>query len=460
VGPFEARLQEFEYVRDTPRLFAALAGLPRRVFLDSCAHARRAARYDIICADPYLVVTSRDGLSRLEYRDRAERSTRDARALLDEALAPAAAPHPELPFMGGAIGYFAYDFGRRLERLPDDAANDLELPDVAFGLYDWAVVVDHAARRSWLAGAGRDPRTAVVWAQLRERLACPPPAGEPVPFRALSPLASNLDRGRYGAAFARIQAHIRRGECYQVNLARRFTAEVEGDPWRAYLKLRETNPAPYAAFLETPEGSILSSSPECFLQLRGKRVRTKPIKGTRRRAHEPELDQALKRDLAASAKDRAENVMIVDLLRNDLGKTCEAGSVHVEKLFDVESYPSVHHLVSTVEGTLKPGCGPLDVLTGCFPGGSITGAPKLAAMQIIEAVEPHRRGVYCGAIGYLGFDGGMELNVAIRTLLHREDRVYFWAGGGIVTDSDVDAEYQETLDKAAALIALTEGSTP
>ena len=253
-----------------------------------------------------------------------------------------------------------------------------------------------------------------------------------------------------------MQDHIRAGDCYQINLTQRFEARVQGDSWQAYGRLRRTNPAPYSAYLDLPFAQVLSSSPERFLRLRGDRVETKPIKGTRPRAGDPARDAALAEDLVASAKDRAENVMIVDLLRNDLGKCCVPGSIRAEPLFAIESFASVHHLVSTVTGRLAPGRHAVDLIRACFPGGSITGAPKHRAMQIIEALEPQRRSIYCGCIGYLGFDGGMDLNIAIRTLLRVDENIYAWAGGGIVADSAVDAEYQESLDKAAALLAILE----
>jgi para-aminobenzoate synthetase component I len=265
---------------------------------------------------------------------------------------------------------------------------------------------------------------------------------------------ANFDRDGYTTAFRRVQEHIRRGDCYQINLTQRFRARAEGDGWQAYLRLREINPAPFSAFLDFPGGRVLCSSPERFLRVRGDHVETKPIKGTRARAVDRTRDRALAEALRTSAKDRAENVMIVDLLRNDLGKSCVPGSISVSKLFEVESFASVHHLVSTVQGRLAPGKHALDLLAGCFPGGSITGAPKVRAMQIIEQLEPHRRSVYCGAIGYVGFDGDMDLNIAIRTLVQHGEYIYTWAGGGVVADSEVDAEYQESLDKAAAMLEV------
>jgi para-aminobenzoate synthetase component 1 len=330
---------------------------------------------------------------------------------------------------------------------------------MAVGIYDWAVVVDHGERRTWLVGQGRDPETDIKWDGLVERFSAPLPEKARAPFRVISPVASNLSHEAYARAFRRIRGYIHDGDCYQVNLAQRFSAAAAGDPWLAYQRLRIINPAPYSAYLNTPYGQILSASPERFLRVEDGRVETRPIKGTRPRAGHPRLDAELVETLRASEKDRAENLMIVDLLRNDLSKACRLGSVKVPKLFDVESYATVHHLVSTVTGELRPDRDALDLLRGSFPGGSITGAPKLRAMQIIEELEPQRRGVYCGAIGYAGFDGGMDLNIAIRTLVHAQGTIRFWAGGGIVADSKLEEEYQETFDKAAAMLKLLEQSS-
>lgn len=451
------RITELEHWDAVEQRFRTLADLPWPVWLDSAGGAH-GGRYDVLAADPYRVLRTRGMLTEVATRAGVlTSSTRPPLEILREQLGELRASAPGLPFGGGAIGYFAYDLGRRFERVPSLAAADIDLPDLAVGLYDWAVVVDHREHRTWLVGHGVDERTFASWAGLVERLSSKveTPAA---PFRVLSPAASNFTRDTYAAAFARVKEHIRRGDCYQVNLTQRFRARGEGDAWHAYLKLREINPAPFAAYLDWPEGRILSSSPELFLRVTGERVETKPIKGTRPRSQDPQRDQALAEELRASAKDRAENVMIVDLLRNDLGKTCVPGSVHVTKLFDVESYASVHQLVSTVEGRVAPGMHALDVVAGAFPGGSITGAPKVRAMQIIEEVEPHRRSVYCGCIGYVGFDGNAELNIAIRTLVQSGDYVYAWAGGGVVADSEMEAEYQESFDKAAALLAVLDQS--
>jgi para-aminobenzoate synthetase component I len=451
------RIAELEYSLDVARQFRAVADLPWPVWLDSAARGVPDGRYDIVAADPTITIRTRGETTEVADRNgRVTTSLRPPFELLREQLGDPVVPRDAIPFAGGALGYFAYDLGRRLERLPSIAEVDVAMPELAVGIYDWAVIVDHAACRARLVSRGRDPRTFETWDALLERLSSGS-SWEPAPFRVLSPAASSFTRAGYAEAFSRVQAHIRAGDCYQVNLTQRFRARASGDAWHAYLKLREINPAPFAAYLDLPDGKVLCSSPELFLRLVGDRVTTKPIKGTRPRSSDPSRDRELADALRASPKDRAENVMIVDLLRNDLGKTCVPGSIRADELFDVESFAKVHHLVSTVKGKLAPGHDALDLIAGCFPGGSITGAPKLRSMQIIEELEPQRRGVYCGAIGYVGFDGNAELNIAIRTLVQHGDYVYAWAGGGVVADSKVDAEYQESFDKAAAMLEVLNG---
>ena len=444
---------ELPYRENSAALFEAVADLPWAVFLDSGRHHLTQSRYDIIAAEPYITLTTRARLT--EIRGEAiELSREDPLQLLRQHLAIDPAAQSELPFCGGALGYFSYDLARRYERLPALAEDSEKMPEMAIGIYDWAVVVDHLERRAWLVGQGRDPETDWKWDRLVARFSAPATERARMPFRITAPLASNLSHDAYAAAFHRVLDYIKAGDCYQINLAQRFSAPAAGDPWLAYQALRVINPAPYSAFLNTPYGTILSASPERFLKIEDRVVETKPIKGTRPRAGHPRLDAELIAELQSSTKDRAENVMIVDLLRNDLSKNCELGSVKVTKLFEVESYATVHHLVSTVTGKLRQEREAFDLLRGCFPGGSITGAPKLRAMQIIEELEPQRRGVYCGAIGYIGCDGNMDLNIAIRTLVYAGGSIRFSAGGGIVADSKLEDEYQETFDKAAAMLKL------
>ncbi len=444
---------ELPYRADSAALFETVADLPWAVFLDSGGHQLTQSRYDIIAAEPHTTLVTHGKLTEIRS-DAIELSREDPLTLLRRHLDIDPAGACDLPFTGGALGYFSYDLGRRFERLPALAEDTEKMPEMAVGIYDWAVVVDHLDQRSWLVSQGRCVDTHARWRELVARFSAERAERARVPFRITAPLASNLTRDAYAKAFTRVLDYIVAGDCYQINLAQRFAAPAAGDPWLAYQALRIINPAPYAAYLNTPHGQVLSASPERFLRLARRQVETKPIKGTRPRAGHPRVDAELATELRASEKDRAENVMIVDLLRNDLSKNCEPGSVRVPKLFEVESFATVHHLVSTVTGTLRQGRDALDLLRGCFPGGSITGAPKLRAMQIIEELEPHRRGVYCGAIGYIGGDGDMDLNIAIRTLVYARGTISFWAGGGIIADSRLADEYQETFDKAAAMLKL------
>ena len=446
-------LTELPYRSDSAALFESIADTPWAVFLDSGLHHPAQSRYDILTAQPYIRLVTRGNLTEI-HTDGVELSREDPFALVRRMLEPDAACRSALPFAGGAIGYFSYDLARRIERLPARARDAERIPDMAVGIYDWAVVVDHVERRSWLTGQGRDPETDMKWDALVKCLSEPAGERRRAAFRITSPIVSNMTREAYAHAFGRIMRYIADGDCYQVNLAQRFSAQASGDPWLAYQGMRVINPAPFSAYLSTPYAHVLSASPERFLKVEDGRIEAKPIKGTRPRAGHARLDAQLAEALRNSEKDRAENVMIVDLLRNDLSKNCELGSVKVPRLFDVESFATVHHLVSTVTGTLREGRDAIDLLRGSFPGGSITGAPKVRAMQIIEELEPQRRGVYCGAIGYLGFDGNMDLNIAIRTLVMSHGEIRFWAGGGIVADSTLEDEYQETFDKAAAMLKL------
>ncbi len=448
---------ELPYRPDPTVAFECVVDEPWPVILDSGAHGGARARYDIVAADPWVTLETRGAETRITPRSGPARtSTADPFDLVRSELGPRGERPPGgLPFAGGAIGYFGYDLARRLERLPARAADAEGIPEMAIGIYDWAFVTDHREQRSWLLAAGRDPRTAARWPGLAGAFRDPPPPDEQARLRVRGEALANLDEAAYLRAFERVHAYLRAGDCYQVNLAQRFEVAASGPAWPAYRRLRRGSRAPFAAYLATPSAAVLSVSPERFLQVDPDgRVETRPIKGTRPRDPDPVRDRELADSLVHSAKDRAENVMIVDLLRNDLGRVCATGSVRVPHLFELESFPGVHHLVSTVSGTLDGDRHPLDLLRACFPGGSITGAPKIRAMEIIEELEPHRRGVYCGAIGYVGHDGAMDTNIAIRTLVYSNGRARCWAGGGLVIDSQPAAEYQETFDKAAGMLAL------
>jgi para-aminobenzoate synthetase component 1 len=450
--PSKQLISSLPYFPDSAKLFSAIAEQLWAVFIDSGFPHSDQGRFDILAADPVTTLVTHGGITQISRNGLVQHSSEDPFDLVKQELtANLYERSTDLPFNGGAIGYFAYDLARRLEHLPDIADDAEGIPEMIVGIYNWAVVVDHHKHQSFLVGYGIEDGH---WRELIERFSQLPVHSRTYDFRVIGEVKSNMDKSSYTRAFQRIKHYLKEGDCYQVNLSQRFVADCEGDPWAAYQLLREMNAAPFSAYLNFPEAQILSSSPERFLKLANGQVETKPIKGTRPRKAYPASDWHQIDQLRYSPKDRAENLMIVDLLRNDLSKTCKTGSVKVPALFAVESYATVHHLVSTITGVLAEGKHALDLLKSCFPGGSITGAPKIRAMEIIEELEPNRRGVYCGAIGYMGFDGNMDSNIAIRTLVHANKTIRFWAGGGIVNDSDLEEEYQECFDKANALLKL------
>jgi para-aminobenzoate synthetase component I len=436
-----------EYFRDLPGL----------VLLES-ARPGRNARWSFLTADPLAVLDGpTDGPDPFA----------EARATLRRIAPGTPSDDGAPPFLGGLAGYLSYDLGRRFERLPSLAVDDQPLPLLRLALHDWVVAWDRRTGRAWLGGRAVDGDTARLERRLagvRERLAGGKPtnrdAGAPDDLR----FTSGLDRTAYEAGVEAIRERIARGDLYQANLTRRLATSFAGDPWPLYRRLRTGDPALFAAYLDlggsatgTPR-AIVSASPEPFLRLdpRGN-VATDPIKGTRSRGRTPDEDRALACELLASDKDRAENVMIVDVLRNDLGRVCRPGSVRVPRLCRLERTAAVQHLVSTVTGRLAPGRDAFDLLAASFPGGSITGAPKIRAMEILEGLEPVRRGPYTGAIGWLGPDGAMETSIAIRTLVADGSRLTLHVGGGITWRSDPAAEWDETVAKARGPLAAIGG---
>jgi para-aminobenzoate synthetase component I len=485
-------VQELIPVPDPVECCARLRGLPYLLFLDSARDPGRLGRYSFLAADPAIVVHGKGARAAvLDTRTGTETPlTTHALAGVRALLAPhLTEPIPDLPpFQGGAAGYLAYDWGAVLERLPSPRYDDLAIPDVIFPIYDWVIAWDHLEHRAWLISTGL-PETGTEKSQrcdnrLREvldRLASyslsteilstlsstPTHAHllEPAPsypvsdteFPASLDLRSSFTHRGYLDALTTVREYIVAGDIFQANLSQRFEAPLTESPWALYQRLRAINPAPFAAFLDFGAVTVASASPERFLSLdTARQIEARPIKGTRPRGVYPAHDAALGRALQESIKDRAENLMIVDLMRNDLSRVSLPGSVRVPELFALERYATVHHLVSTVTGTLEPGRDAVDLLYATFPGGSITGAPKVRAMEIIAELEPSRRGVYCGSIGYISVTGVMDTSIVIRTYQAVHGRVYFSAGGGIVADSDPEQEYRETFDKARALIrALT-----
>ncbi|CAM3832787.1 aminodeoxychorismate synthase component I [Rheinheimera salexigens] len=430
--------------------FSHFANQPWSMLLDSAASQHVNSRYDILVAEPIATLQAASGLTTLVDAQGQQQTSSNPFALLQQGL-NRYFPNKvvtDLPFIGGALGYFGYDLGRYIEKLPTLAEHDIDLPDMAIGFYTWALILDKQQQQLWYVDYHGNAEA--EWLKLKQKLLTPPNAS--VPFSLTSDWQSNMDKASYQQRFEQIQQYLLSGDCYQINLAQRFNAHYQGDEWQAYVKLRDSNAAPFSAFLRLEQGCVLSVSPERLLQLHDKQVETKPIKGTRPRGFCIMTDEIEANNLRNSAKDRAENVMIVDLLRNDLGKVCTPGSVAVPSLFAIESFPAVHHLVSTITGTLANNYTACDLLHAAFPGGSITGAPKVRAMEIIEQLEPHRRSVYCGSIGYINANGDMDTNITIRTLACNQQQIYCWAGGGIVADSNVDSEFQETLDKVNKIL--------
>lgn len=437
------------YTSDAAAFYAAIADLPWAVWLDSSGRGR----YDILAAQPALTLITQGEQTLIRDANGVRSSVSDPYQLLREQLGTQLEGASDVKFAGGALGYWGYDLARRQAHLPSVALDAEQLPEMAIGIYDWALQFDHLEKTAQLVSFNRYPQTAQIIPQILERLRHIRDTS-PGDFHVHGQVTSNFTRKSYETAFTAVQGYLRAGDCYQINLAQRFAAQASGDAFAAYCTLRQLSPSPYSAFLNLPQMQILCASPERFLQVQQGRVETRPIKGTRPSVADALQNELLVQDLRSNPKDRAENLMIVDLLRNDLSKSCKAGSVKVPKLFEVESYATVHHLVSTVTGELAAGRDALTLLHDCFPGGSVTGAPKQRAMEIIEQLEPQRRGIYCGSIGYIGFDGNMDCNIAIRTLVYAGGEIRCWAGGGIVADSEAGAEYQETLDKAAPMLEL------
>lgn len=455
------RIEEVRGAKDALALFGAVRRMPYRFFLDGQCGDARLGRFSFLGGDPFLVMTARRDRITLAWQGgRTERFRADPFAALAKTLGRFEAERDAtgIPFTGGAVGYLSYDLKDFIEKLPRRATDDLRIPDFVFGFYDTVIIHDHHLRRTFIASSGLPENGTAARKRRQEarlRAVMMAIARRPRPERWGSPprakLVSTFTPSGYRAAVMKAKEHIRRGDIYQVNLSQRFSARLAMRPDELYRRLRTVSPAPFSAYLGFGALAVASSSPERFLLKRGDRVETCPIKGTRPRGEDAFSDMLLEKELSASPKDRAEHVMIVDLERNDLGRIAQYGSVRPSRMASVERYANVLHLVSTVRGRLRPGIGPVGCLRAVFPGGSITGAPKIRAMEIIDELEPVRRSIYTGAIGYISFGGNIDLSIAIRTFIVKGGRAYFSVGGGIVADSDPAAEYRETLDKAKGM---------
>ncbi len=438
------QLFPLDYHIDPAHYFQHVQAQSGAVLLDSGHPVSQRGRFDIISAEPLLAITPEPTESLDGFRQRCQ--------VLLKQLAQCQTPETvELPFTGGLIGYLAYEFNSLAQ-----CAEVEGLPSATVGLYDWALISDHQQQSCWLmCHSSVTPKRCE---QLLARfIASPADTVKYEPFHLTCAFEPLISAERYQADLEQVHNYIAAGDCYQVNYTQRFNAGYQGDAWQAYISLRERCPTPFASFIRVnQEQAIVSLSPERFIQVRQRQVETRPIKGTRARGSAALEDQALANELLASPKDRSENLMIVDLLRNDLGRYCTTGSIRVPELFALESYPNVHHMVSSVTGTLAPQYDALDVLIGSFPGGSITGAPKHRAMQIITELEASVRSIYCGSIFYMDTRGEMDSSITIRTLLANKGEISCWGGGGIVYDSNIQDEYQESIQKVRVLMSTLE----
>lgn len=458
-------VEELSPVPEVLTALKALRHLPYPILLESALRREHVGRFSFLTADPFQTLE----IPRVTY------GSNPLHALSDQLKQFTAETIPGLPpFQGGVAGLIGYEAGQIWERLPNPRLREFPTPDIALGIYDWVLAWDHVANRAWLISQGfpetdsdaRLHRAEERLRQIKEKLHFSAETGwtshQPdllkddlapqFPVAGHSEVTSNFCREAYLNAVRRAIEYIYAGDIFQVNLSQRLLAPLRDDPLDLYARLRSRNPAPFAGYLEHPSWVVASASPERFVRVEGGHVETRPIKGTRQRQAIPEADLFTGDELRESQKDHAENVMIVDLLRNDLSKVCRPGSIRVPDLCVVETYETVQHLVSEIRGELRSGMTGYDLLAAAFPGGSITGAPKVRAMEIIAELEPTARGPYCGSLCYLGFDGQMDSSILIRTFTVSRGWIQFPAGGGIVAQSDPESEYLETLHKAAGML--------
>lgn len=454
-------IEEMELTSSPLSLYSSFLTDEYSFWLDSSLSLPEYGRFSFMGRDPSLIFKSRGTTCEIHRDGLIETLEDHPLAVLKDLLKEYELPslYREIPFLGGAVGYLSYDLGRELEVLPDETEDDLQLPHIYMGFYDPVIALDHQKKKLYILSTGlphyreRIESIKKGWRELK-----PLPPILPIQQSREARPISNFTREEYIEAVSKTLEYIGAGDIFQANISQRFQSPLPFKPFDLYRLLRHKNPAPFSAYLQFPEFQVASSSPERFIELRGRHLQARPIKGTRPRGKTPKEDKEFKEELYYSTKDRAENVMIVDLERNDFGRIASYGSVHVEELYSVEEFATVFHLVSTITGELKEGLGAVDVIKNTFPGGSITGAPKIRAMEIIEELEPVKRNIYTGSIGYLDFRGDMDLNIVIRTFILKEGEAYFQVGGGIVADSVPEKEYQETLDKGKALMeSLEEG---
>ncbi|MDF2569174.1 MAG: pabB [Sporomusa sp.] len=455
-------IREIPLTLPPAEVFSLFAQQPYSVFLDSGVDTSGMGRYSFIARDPFLVFSSKEQTIHIE--DKSGRRTFEGNPF-DELKRLLTIYNTQKvpglpPLTGGIIGYFGYDMGYLLETIPRLSIDDLNNPDCILGFYDTVLIFDHHTNKYYIASNGfpeqnettRRTRAEERIDELAALVAAAKPLSEPKPQTPEGQYYSNFSREGHCNMVQKGIDYIAAGDIFQVNLTQRFNAKVTVPPYELYRYLRHINPAPFASYLNFGEVIVASASPERYMLVTDRMVETRPIKGTRPRGKDPESDKQLSEELLASEKDRAELVMIIDLERNDLGRVCEFGSVRVPDLIRLEQHATVFHLVSTVVGKLAEGKDVIDLVTASFPGGSITGAPKVRAMEIIDELESVRRSIYTGSIGYIDFNGDTDLNIVIRTFIIKGDRAYYQMGGGIIADSVPELEYEESLDKARALM--------
>ena len=438
------------YVSDSSIYFEAIANDPWSCYLDSGIqddldeNISDKSRYDIIVSHPFIKIIADESTVSIEENNLKKITKENPFNVLEGILANFDIQETSLPFTGGALGYFSYELSQSSIKNNKDHVG---MPLMMIGIYDWALIVDHQEKTACIASHLINKDTKDYLTTLTKKLKSVKPNNQL--FKINSNIKSLLNFEAYDLMVNKILSFIKEGDVYQINISNKYIVSCEGNSWTGYKKLREINRAPFMAYFHFDDFDILCGSPERFIQSHSKRVETRPIKGTEPRDINPIKDKENAEKLLASEKDLAENLMIVDLLRNDLSKNCIPGSVNVKALCELKSYSNVHHLESIIEGVLKPHSTLTKLLKDCFPGGSITGTPKKRSMEIISDLEPHRRDIYCGSIGYIGFNHNMDTNIAIRTLVRKDNNIHFYSGGGIVAQSNSKNEFDEISFKAS-----------
>lgn len=442
---------------DTFSLFSLFKKEKEVIFLDSSLENKNLGRYSILTFNPFLSFKGKNGKLTVKDGHKEKISTGSSLEKLGELLEKYHIINDTpLPFIGGGVGYLSYDLCREIERIPKKGLDDVNIPDIYFNFYKGSIVIDNILSKVYLGYIDKnDPQCKVFFKYVQDKIKY----GTKTTFVKTNipenkHITANFSKEEYLKAVQKVRNYIKQGEVYEVNLTQRMQSPITRSTYEIFKDLRHTNPAPFAAFMDLEDFSIISSSPERFIKIKDRTIETRPIKGTIRRGKNKKEDEKNKLFLTNSEKDKAENLMIVDLERNDLSKICKPKTVKVTELFKIEEYPTVFHLVSSIIGKLKKDASIVDCLKATFPGGSITGAPKIRSMEIIDELEPNLRNIYTGSIGYIGYDGNVDLNIVIRTIVIKENRAYFGVGGAITWDSEEEAEYIETLDKARALIKV------